>query len=253
MIPFINEYSCRCMLGSLSRDVKIQDGVFSWVSQKKQHVVLIFNRIDLDTLARLKEIGSASIHYLSEDTANILKQEFVTDIGKGKSVVLDIKTNDFSGNKNKSFRNYLNKYSNLELRENLKDTKDLGVMLKQWSLDFGQRYFRDMSSKNKFFIENGFHVKCENLFVYRGDELVSFGIASPVRDGGCAYIIGKALSRKYPGLADFTDLKLYQRLFDKYGPFKINMGQGEKGLLAYKMKFPGAHVQVHYHGSFKVQ
>lgn len=252
MVPFINKYSAKCMLGKLSKAQKQNANVFSWVSQNKKHVVIIDDEVDEASILRLKEIGKANFHYLSEKSINQLKNHLHLTTSKGKSVILGIRNINFSGNKNKGFRNYLNRYSEMRIESNLNKFDDLIVMLNRWSDTLGKKYFRDMSSKNKFFIENNYHKDCENLFIYNKDnELVSFGIVSPVESGKCSYIMGKALSNIYPGLADFTDLKVYEKIFEKYGSFEINMGQSERGLLAYKMKFPGANIQIHYHGKYE--
>jgi len=244
-VPYIDQYSAKCMLGKLSKNIKQEGSVLSWESQKRKHIVLIDDKIDFGVLHR---IGGANFHYLSEETLEIMKANFRVKSSPGKSVVQQI-TQNFSGKKNRRFRNYLNRYGKLSVEPELRKISDLSNMLKEWSVGMGSKYFRDMSTKNKFFIENGFHKGCENVFVYKDEQLVSFGVLSPIKDGRCAYIIGKALSHIYPGLAEFTDLSVYRRIG---GEFMVNLGQGEGGLLAYKMKFPGAFIQAHYDGSYEV-
>lgn len=251
-VPFVTPEASRCMLGKLSHEVVLQDGVLSWQSRGKNHVIIVNDDLNTEAMNRLKEIKHANFHYLSRTSLDRISSEFVTKKQRGWSVVLDICSMDFVGKRNRRFRNYLNRYSKFQNSDVLRGgLKDLEIMLKKWSGGLGDKYFRNMSGKNLYFVKQGYHEGCENLFVYDGDCLVSFGIVSPVRDRKTSYIIGKALSDTYPGLAEFTDLAMYKRLLENHGSFSINLGQGEGGLLSYKMKFPGARKQEHFHGSFQ--
>lgn len=99
-----------------------------------------------------------------------------------------------------------------------------------------------------YFFKQGYHKDCDCVFIYRENELVAFGVASPMINGECSYILGKALAITYPGMSEFADIQLYKKLFNKYGKFKIDMGMGMKGLLSYKEKFPGAIREINYNG-----
>jgi hypothetical protein len=240
------------MLGKLSKDVVHQDGVLSWMSRGKAHVVLIDDHVTDDTINRLKQIKKANFHYLSQYSLERISREFSVKKDKGWSVIIDVSDVSLVGKKNRRFRNFINRHSGLRIsNELIGGPKDLEVMLKRWSEVLGSKYFRNMSGKNLYFVKNGYHQECENLFIYDNDCLVSFGIASPVVDRKTSYIIGKALSDVYPGLAEFTDIVMYRKLFEKHGSFSINLGQGSGGLLSYKMKFPGARKEEHFHGSFE--
>lgn len=244
-VPYIDRYSAKCMLGKLSKNIRQEGSVLSWESQGRKNIVLIDDEVDLGVLSR---IGGANFHYLSGETLEIMRANFRVKASARKSVVQQI-TQNFSGKKNRRFRNYLNRYAKLSVEPELRKVSDLSDMLREWSSGMGAKYFRNMCTKNKFFIENGFHKGCKNVFVYNGEALVSFGVLSPIKDGRCSYIIGKALSHIYPGLAEFTDLMAYKGIG---GEFMVNLGQGEGGLLAYKMKFPGAFIQTHYDGSYEI-
>lgn len=236
------------MLGKLSKNFREEAGISSWISKGTQHFVIQENKITDSGLKHIQQIGKANFHYLSRQNVETLKQiSPKLKANKGKSVIIEF-TNNLSGKKNKTLRNYLNRYTDLDIRD-FTESSDVKKMLKRWSDTLGEKYFRNMSGKNLHFIQNGYHEHCENVFIYDEEDLVSFGIASPVQDGCCSYIIGKALSSQYPGLAEFTDWKLYKKLFEKYGMFRINLGQAEKGLLFYKLKFQGAYVQEHFHGT----
>ena len=250
-LPFITKESSKCMLGILSKNICDKDDVVSWTVRGKNHVVIIDDNVSSNTISRLKDVKKANLHYLSDNSVNELSKFFKVKIQRGISVIIDVDCLDFSGKKNKQFRNYLNKYSNFEVVNHLKKPTDLKIMIKDWSDNMGEKYFRNMSGKNVYFFNNNYHLQCENVFVYDDDMLVAFGVTSPVRNGANSYVIGKALSHKYPGMAEFVDMKMYKYLFNKYGPFSINLGQGSGGLLKYKMKFPGARQQIHYHGSFE--
>jgi hypothetical protein len=248
-VPFTTPQAARCMLGKLSRNILLKDNVLSWTSRNKNHVIIINDEVTSDVIKRLNEIKSANFHYLSESSLNEISNHFLIKKNRGWSVLIDW-PKSLNGKKNRRFRNYMNKYKDLVISENLKRLSDLEKMIKKWSISLGSKYFRDMSGKNLYFVFNDWHKDCDCLFIYDRDDLVSFGITSPVTDGKSSYIIGKALSFDYPGLADYTDIRMYQLLHEKYGAFKINLGQGSGGLLKYKMKFPGSFMQEHFHGSF---
>ena len=62
-----------------------------------------------------------------------------------------------------------------------------------------------------------------------------------------AYIAGKCLCDRYYGLSEFIDCDILQ-YGKELGIERINWGQGEKGVLAYKEKFPSSSRVVHYNG-----
>lgn len=246
---FIDKYSAKCLLGPVSKDYYELEGLFSWKVNKNNHFVMISNtQLNDSHINYLSRFESISFHYLSKNNIDILKKCGKVSSTKVKSVILSIEEINYSGNKNKTIRNYINRYKDYKIQDTINDKKEVDIMLSRWSETMGEKYFRDFSGKTKFFLLNDFHEGCENVFIYKDDELISFGVASPVINGYCSYVIGKALAKDYPGLSEFTDIKLYERLFSKYGSFKINMGQAKGGLLFYKKKFLNSTEEEHFDG-----
>jgi hypothetical protein len=250
---FTDRYTAKCLLGSMSKDIENHNGILRWRVNKTNHFVLVndysFTREDLDYLSFFETLN---FHYLSKGNLDFLvKNSTKIEKTKYNSYIIDIKEIDYSGNKNKTIRNYMNRYENLLVKDSYNNSDEIISLLRRWSQTLGDKYFRNNSGKNKFFFMNNFHKECECVFVYDKERLVSFGVASPVEEGYCSYTMGKALAKDYPGLSEFTDMMLYEKIFDKYGPFKINMGQGTGGLIFYKKKFPGATEVEHYNGKIK--
>jgi len=253
MANFINEYSAPCMLGRMAKHVAHKNSLFTWSVGKRNHLVVLNNgtlaKPDLDYLSTL---DSFNFHYLFQPNVDILKQSFSSvSTHKITSIVLKIDELDFAGKKGKKFRNYINRYKEYDIRDQLGSMGEVEEMLDRWRETLGDKYFRDFSGKNFYFFQNNYHKECENVFIYDKDKLISFGVASPVKGGHCSYIIGKALAHDYPGLSEFTDIKLYEKLL-RTGPFEINMGMAQTGLKYYKKKFPGSFEQESYNGKVVV-
>ena len=256
MHSFINKYSAKCLLGPMSKDYKFNGSLFTWKVMKKSHFTIVddlLNDDDINTLKNsLKEYDSIGFHYILEDNLKILQKHFKVNRTKLKSSITTVNDLKFCGKKLRRFRNYINRYKDLTILDNYVNHQDVADMIDNWSNTSAQKYFRDFSGKNNFFMKNNFHKDCESVFVYKDEKLISFGVASPVIDGKCSYIIGKALCLEYPGLSEFTDIKLYDKILNKYGSFDINLGQAKSGLEFYKGKFPNTRFEVHYDGKIKV-
>jgi len=248
---FFDDYCAPSMLGKLSKNIEHQGDIFFWQVRKINYMVILNDHIlNENDIAWLKHLETFSVLYLSGPNLLKLREHFKVRVKSQQSVIIPINNLDLFGGNNKKLRNYINRYNHYTI-DDLHNTEDLNVMLNRWSDTLGDKYFRDYSSKNLYFFTNKYHQNCECIFVYDKDQLISFGVASPVQNGHCSYIIGKALAKDYPGLSEFTDIKLYEKLL-KYGPFEINLGMATGGLAQYKLKFPGAFVQESYHGKVVV-
>lgn len=241
METYINKYSWKCLLGKQSKNIKEENGIYFWEVGKKKH----FCTDRILTQEDLSKVKDHSFHYMTKENINILGKVTKT---KNTSVIIDLDKFTISGNKNSGLRHSINlaKKSDLIIQDHFDNIVDVKVMLNEWSEALAEKYFRDFSGKNEYFYSNNFHKDCINLFIYNKDKkLLSFATAS-VGDN-CSYIIGKALCNKVYGLSEYTDYLLYQKLIDSKVK-SINLGQASKGLLFYKMKFPGARQIVHYDG-----
>jgi len=244
---FINTYSAPCLLGKMAKNPTWHGNIFSWTVSNKNHAVVANDHILTNTdIEYLKQIRPFSFHYMFKPNIDILSQHFEISKTKIKSILLNVSEIDVTGNKGKTFRNYINRYSGYDIKEELGNIGDAKDMIDRWSETMGEKYFRDFSGKNLYFFQNNYHQDCECIFVYDKDKLISFGVASP--GAKSVYVIGKALAQEYPGLSEFTDIKLYEKLLKKYGAFQINLGMATKGLMAYKSKFPGSIEQGSYNG-----
>jgi hypothetical protein len=256
MNNFINEYSAKCLLGPQSKNIQVINNCFFWKVGKKQHVTFL-NTILENDLVELRKFPELSIHYVSEDNFNILKSNFDVDKDKNISIgyLVDSDFLKLPGVKFKKIRNNINRCEklNLTIESNFRNISDVEKLIFTWRDTLADKYFRDFSGKNLFFYRNNFHVNCENIFVYDVDRLISFGTLSPIVDGNCSYVIGKALAKNYIGISEFTDMQIYKRVFNKVGEFKINLGQATKGLIFYKSKFPNSKEKIHYNGKIKIR
>jgi hypothetical protein len=243
---FINEFSWKCLLGKQAKNIQENNEIYTWEVLKKKHFAC--NK-EL-TINEIKELSGHSFHYLSE--SNLLKIKSLYKVNKDKnvSVIIDLNKFNISGVKNSGLRHSINsaKKQGLEIKDNFNNIKDVKDMLEEWSNVLAEKYFRDFSGKNEYFYSNNFHKDCINLFLYKEDKLMSFASVSPNKEN-CSYIIGKALCNKIHGLSEYTDYLMYNKLIE-LGFEKINLGQAKKGLLFYKMKFPGAYKEVHYDGNY---
>lgn len=247
-MTYINKFSYKCLLGPQSRDVVETSDLYIWRVNKKHHfttaIDLNQNHIDI-----LKQYGILNFHYLSEANMIYLKSNGSVDKAKNASVTLDISDLSLKGSKFASIRHAINRCtkSNLTIKDNFNDISDVKNLIEEWSNNYTDKYFRDHSGKNMFFYKNNFHLDCINAFIYDGDVLVAFGTLSTEP---CSYIIGKALFKRHYGLSEYADYILYQKA-QRLNITKVNMGQAEKGLVHYKMKFPGASSEIHYNGTVK--
>jgi hypothetical protein len=244
---FINKYSVKCLLGPRSKVEYVSDDLFCWSVNGKNHFSIL-GSLTIEDIEHISSLGKVSFHYCSAENLELLKKYFKVDKTKITNVILDINNLDFVGKKGRQFRNYLNKYKDLRVVDNFNSIDEIEEFINKWSDQLADKYFRDHSGKNLHFFRRGSHIGCENIFIYKDYELVAFGVASPMDNGSCSYIVGKALAKSYPGMSEFADIMLYRKLLRKYGAFKIDMGMGAKGLLSYKMKFPGAIGEINYHG-----
>lgn len=244
MIIYTNKQTWRCMLGKRSVNIIDRDGICYWEVGKNRNIVIYRDLIESD-IEYLKSIIPFKFYYFDESNLVLLNRVGKVDKSKKRSVEVDIRDISYVGKKYSNIRHAINRANNLGVRiiDNL-NIDDLRKMIKNWDNVMGERYFQNHSGKTLWFYENNWHIDCLNIFCYIGNEMVSFGTLS--REGA-SYIAGKALCDKYYGLSEFTDYLLYKR-GQKIGIEKVNMGQAEKGLLKYKMKFPGATEIIHYNG-----
>lgn len=250
---FIDKYSAKCLLGPMSKDFSVHGEICTWKVKNTNHFSICGgHELNLEDLDYLRQFGSLNFHYLSDLNCSFLTKN-LAKVKKERltSYIIGINEINYSGNKNKTIRNYMNRYGHLQILDDYKQKKDLGIMLNEWADTLGEKYYWSFHGKTKYFLENNFHSGCDSVFVYDGDKLVSFGVASPVENCYCSYVIGKALSKTYPGLSEFTDMKLYEKVFAKYGRFEINLGKAEGGLVFYKKKFSNSKEELCYAGNVK--
>lgn len=245
-MSFINEISWKCLLGPQAKNIKENNGIYTWEVGKKKHFTC--NK-DL-TIDEIKELSGHSFHYLSE--ANVKNIKSLFKVTKSKVISVNIKLDEFniSGVKNSGLRHSINSASKagLIIQDNFNNISDVKEMLSEWSNILAEKYFRDFSGKSLNFYSNNYHKDCLNFFLYKEDKLMS--IASINLEGNCSYIIGKALCNKIHGLSEYTDYIVYNKL-KEIGIKEVSLGRaGTKGLLFYKMKFPGAYKEICYDGNY---
>lgn len=245
-MSFINEISWKCLLGPQAKNINENNGIYTWEVGKKKHFTC--NK-DL-TIDEIKELSGHSFHYLSEK--NILNIKSLFKVTKSKVISVNIKLDEFniSGVKNSGLRHSINsaKKSGLIIQDNFNNISDVKEMLSEWSNILAEKYFRDFSGKSLNFYTNNYHKDCLNFFLYKEDKLMS--IASINLKDNCSYIIGKALCNKIHGLSEYTDYIVYNKL-KEMGIKEVSLGRaGTKGLLFYKMKFPGAYKEICYDGNY---
>jgi hypothetical protein len=245
-MSFINEISWKCLLGPQAKNIKENNNIYTWEVGKKKHFTC--NK-DL-TIDEIKELSGHSFHYLSE--TNIINIKSLFKVNKTKVTSVGIKLGDFniSGVKNSGLRHSINSASKsgLIIKDSLNNISDLKEMLSEWSNVLAEKYFRDFSGKSLNFYSNNYHKDCLNFFLYKEDKLMSF--ASVNIGDNCSYVNGKALCNKIHGLSEYTDYIVYNKL-KELNINKVNLGRAAtKGLLFYKMKFPGAYKEVSYDGNY---
>lgn len=246
---YINEQSFRCLLGQRSEDVEIVDNLFFWKVNGKKHFG-VEGELTANNISNLKNFAPSNFHYMSQSNLDILSNCFTVKKSREKSIILDIQDLNFVGNNN--VRHCLNraKKENFIIENNFRKIEDVKALIKNWSDNYSEKYFRNNSGKNLFFYKNNFHNNCISAFIYKNDDLVAFGSLSKPKDGYSSYILGKALYKNYYGLSEFADVELY-KLGQTQGVKFCNMGGGTtKNLFNYKKKFKYQEV-LHYDGSIK--
>src|ERR1700722_5392116 len=238
-MTFINAFSYKCLLGPQSKNIIENNNIYAWKVGKKQHFTTS-RQLQTSDLMFLTSICPSNFHYLSEDNTTFLKQHFTLHRIKNTSIVVDISDLSFKGNDYKSIRHCLNKCSknNLTLESNFRSIEDIKKLINEWSNDYTDKYFRDFSGKNYYFYKNNFHLDCLNAFIYKDNDLVSFGTLTKPKEIGqsSSYVIGKALFKRHYGLSEYTDIELY-KMAQNLGIKEVNLGRAQKGLLDYKTKF----------------
>ena len=257
---FIDSISWKCLLGQQSKEIREVDDLYFWNVKSKKinyHFTTSRNMVESD-LGNFDPNKEYSFHYLSEENINFLKKYSTLNKSKKKScLILNQENFDLSGRKNHGLRNSLNKCKKIEkllvIENNYRSLNDVAVFLEEWSNTLADKYFRDNSGKNLFFLKNNFHHNCINTFIYENDKLISLSILSKIDNSiHSSYVIGKALCKSYPGLSEYTDILSYKRAWE-VGITQINLGQSEKGLIFYKEKFPNSETIYHYNGTFKIK
>jgi hypothetical protein len=258
MLNYISSQSFRCLLGKQSKDVIIKDNLFLWKVGKKQHMVISgsLTNNNINDLKNYLQNSPCNFHYISQENLHILKQHFTVDKSNHESVILDITDLSFKGNShaNKSVRHALNRCSkeHFTLQTNFRDILDIEKLRNEWSDLYTAKLFRDNSSKNQYFYTQGFHLGLISLFIYKDNDLVSFGTLSQPDDRGyCSYVVGKALFKRHYGLSEYADVELY-KLGQTAGVKVVNMGAADNdGLMNYKSKFPHS-IEKHFDGKINV-
>ena len=246
---FINKYSWKCLLGSLSKDPNIIGNLATWyvgTNKIKKHFTAL-NHLNEQDILFLKEYGESNFHYLNEDNINILNNHFKIRKSKMKSTIIDLTKQQYNGRKYHGIRGAINKNKklNLTIQDNFNKIEDLEIMLNFWSDELADKYFRDFSGKNLHFFKQNYGNECLNTFIYDKDKLIAFSSLSP--NDPSSYIIGKALCNRYPGLSEYADHISYEKAF-KMGIRSVNLGQSKGGVAYFKNKFPGTYEINHYDG-----
>ena len=240
---YINKQSYLGLLGPHSKNIFENEWLASWeVGKKKYIVILDYDKINYDYI-------NAQIPYrflYFEDIFEKLQGQIKHS--KEISIETDIeKWNCFIGKSWRRIRNSLNRANeyNIEIRNNYNE--DIEKLIKAWRENLANKYFQDHSGKSIFFYKMGYHKDCINRFYYINNEIVGFGCLSKPINGYASYIAGKCLCDRYYGLSEFIDCDIL-KYGKELGINKINWGQGAKGVLAYKEKFPNSKRVIHYNG-----
>lgn len=251
IFSYINDYSWKCLLGPQSKNINIIDDIYFWEVGKKKHFSTSRQLKDSDLHLFTEKM---SFHYLTKDNLDFLSKSFKIIKDKNISVILDISNKNYSGRHFHGIRNAINKCTkrNFEILDHFKTIDDVKVMIDEWSNTFCDKYFRDFSGKNLYFIKNNLHKNCINKFIYDGNKLIAFAILSPNDNNTCSYIIGKALAKSYPGLSEYADHIIYEAARN-LNIQHVNTGQATKGLIKYKKKFPSSSDVLHFNGNIDLK
>lgn len=244
---FINEVSWKCLLGKQAKNIEEIDNLFFWQVGKKQHMTTnkILTEKDLDIL---KNKTPCNFHYIEPINLEFLKKHFKIEKTKFTNILINLENFKLQGGEAKKIRQSFNKNLkyNFEILDNFKSIKDVEDLIEEWSNLYTNKYFRDFSGKNLYFYQNNFHKDCLNVFIYDKEKLIAFGTLSQDNDYGF-YVLGKALYKRYSGLAEFADILLYQKGIEKNIKI-LNIGRATKGLIFYKSKFPNTFKEIFYDG-----
>ena len=248
-MDYIDKHSWKCLLGKQSKNIVDNNGICSWEVGKNRNITIYRDLCENDA-ALLQTLSPFHFYYF--DSSNIAFLNTIGKVNKAKSTSIEIDISDLSykGRKNHGIRHSINKAKsyNIAIKNELDNISDLENMINRWKNTSGDKYFQDHSGKANYYYGNNNHVDQINIFCYIANELVSFGTLSKSDNNKCSYIFGKALCLDYPGLSEFTDNELYKIAQEK-GIRYVNMGQAERGLVFYKMKFNGKKI-INYHGKF---
>jgi len=250
---FINKYSWKCLLGSMSHSYEINNNLAIWKVGKNKvvtHIAALDILTDLD-IDYIKNNLGCSFHYFDQYNLDILYENFKINKRNLESTCLDITNLNYIGRKNHGIRGAINKNKklNFTIEKNFRNIKDVEDMINEWSTILAQKYWQDHSGKNLFFFNNNFHKDCLNNFIYDKDKLIAFSVLSP--EIKSSYIIGKALTHIYPGLAEYADDIAYKDAL-QHGVKEVNLGQSVGGVGVFKNKFPGAKVIPHFDGKIRL-
>jgi hypothetical protein len=248
MQSFINKYSYKCLLGPQSKEVDIVGNIAKWKVNKKHHFTNL-EKFNADDLSYLKTYGPSNFHYLTDDNFALLKSNgFTVSRTKVNGTYINIENLSYSGRKYHGIRGSINKNSKLKLtiQDNFNKIEDVKAMIDEWSKNMGEKYFRDFSGKTFYFYKNNFHLDCDNTFIYDGPNLIAFATLSYGEYS--AYIVGKALFNRYPGLSEYADDLAYRKAAAR-GTKIVNLGRSIGKLGDYKNKFPNAYSALHYDGN----
>ena len=248
---FINSFSFKCLLGPQSHNIEIIGPIAKWKVGKNKIKTHIANLgvFDSNDVSFIKGLGPVSFHYMMPENIDILKKAGL-DIGKVKlnSTLIELDKLNYVGREYHGIRGAINKNAKLGLsvQSTFNNLSDVEEMIEEWSNNYTDNYFRDFSGKNYFFYKSGFHLGCQNTFIYDNDKLIAFACLSPGENS--SYIIGKALFKSYPGLSEFADNEAYKKAAINETKI-VNLGQSKGNIAIYKNKFPGSYSILHYDGA----
>jgi len=244
-MTYINQSSYKGLLGPRSKNIFENGWMASWDGKYRNVVILAYEKIDYDYLA-----GLIPYNFLYFDMRIFDKLPGRVNKSKEFSVITDIsKWDNFDGKNWRGIRYCLNKMKNYDVKvSEIYNEADFVELIKKWRNNLANKYYQDHSGKNLYFFKMGFHNNCLNRFYYINDKMVGFAcLSKPDENGNAAYIAGKSLCDEYYGLSEYVDCDILMHGREN-GIKIINWGQGAKGVLKYKMKFPYSEILIHYNG-----
>lgn len=249
---YINKQSWFGLLGKNSKDVQTNKNVHSWIGNRGRRYVVISGEFSYDDL--VKYIPFSFLYFSKEVIDQLSVMGFEVEASRQRGVISNLSNwdNGLYGRAWRDIRYCLNKNDYILTDEYPGDEK-MNEMISKWSnSSLAEKYFQDHSSKTKFFYNSRYHDGCINKYCYDNDKLIGFGTLSIAEEKKASYICGKALCNEYVGLSEYIDYKLLME-GKALGIEEVDWGQSDKGVLKYKMKFPGSYVVFHYNGkvSFK--